>query len=149
MLYFIRYSQRNAVKIGYSASPAERLRGLQTSSPDKLTLLGICPGGREEESALHRRLGHLRLRGEWFLDTPELQAVAKEMCAGHSQYGRCPRCGAVWKDLHDYPSGHGLACDDCDPPGPPRTLRRVRNGISGKASKYPAGGGYRILRKNV
>lgn len=146
LLYFIRHGRRDVVKIGYSADPIRRLAGLQTSSPDRLSLLGVCPGDREDEAALHQQLAHLHKRGEWFRDTAELRAAVKELCTGHRLYGRCPRCGVSSKPLHDPGNGPGLVCSDCDPPGLPQTLRRSRE-TADRSPRCPAGGGYRILRK--
>lgn len=147
MLYFILHTRRNAVKIGYSADPAARLGGLQTSSPDRLRLLGVCPGDRNDEAALHERFAHLHLRGEWFRDGPELREALKDICAGHKLFGRCPRCGVAAQALHDAGNGPGLACEKCDPLGLPATLRRSH--AQKDSQRLPAGGGYRVLRKRI
>lgn len=62
--YFIRAGDNGPVKIGISADPEKRLRGLQTAQPDKLKLLGVLSG--DHESKLHRQFNDLRLHGEWF-----------------------------------------------------------------------------------
>lgn len=39
---------------------------LQVGCPLELRLVGILPGGRSEEKALHRKLLAYRVRGEWY-----------------------------------------------------------------------------------
>jgi hypothetical protein len=69
-VYFVQSG--NAVKIGMSGDISKRLRVLRTMSPLPLELLGVIPGGRNEEAALHREWAAQRLHGEWFQATPEL-----------------------------------------------------------------------------
>lgn len=82
-IYLIGPASRRPVKIGYSADPATRLRGIQTMSPTPLDVLWSHPGSRAVESALHRKFNALRLHGEWF-DFGELDPVA-EVCAEMSR----------------------------------------------------------------
>lgn len=72
MIYFIYCAAQRAIKIGVADDPAARLQSLQTGCPDRLTLLVVIPGGRPEEAALHGRFKDIRLRGEWFRESPEL-----------------------------------------------------------------------------
>lgn len=143
-MYFVLHTPKKSVKIGYSAEPVKRIGSLQTASPVRLRLLGVCPGGMQDEAELHTRFAHLHLRGEWFRYTPELEEALKELCAGHRLFGRCPRCGAPSKHLHEIVDCNLMGCDDCDPAGMPRTLRQGREH---HAERFPAGGGYRLLRK--
>jgi hypothetical protein len=67
MIYFIHDPISRRVKIGVAGDPYGRLRALQTGNPNRLTMLGIIPGGLSEESALHRRFADYRGSiGEWF-----------------------------------------------------------------------------------
>jgi hypothetical protein len=64
------------IKIGISQDPEQRLRDLQTSSPDKLGLFGFSQVGsyamaRTLEFAVHTALAPFRLVGEWFSVSPE------------------------------------------------------------------------------
>jgi Meiotically Up-regulated Gene 113 (MUG113) protein len=77
-VYFIQSG--NAVKIGTSKTIAARLRALRTMSPLPIELLGVIPGGREEEAQLHREWSSQRLHGEWFTATPELLGRIAGMC---------------------------------------------------------------------
>ena len=66
LIYFIKNTVFQAIKIGYSAKPAKRLAGLQTASPHRLILLGTIPGSEADEQALHAQFAMHRLEGEWF-----------------------------------------------------------------------------------
>jgi len=63
-VYAVR--QGNYIKIGLSRNVANRLRELQTSSPEPLHLVGTFAGGRRLERLLHQRFADHRVRGEWF-----------------------------------------------------------------------------------
>lgn len=77
-VYFVR--SKDAVKIGYSRDWRKRLKGLQTSSPDHLTVLAVYFGTRDLERELHQKFSHLRLRanGEWFSHNEEIAAFIEE-----------------------------------------------------------------------
>lgn len=63
-VYFIQ--DDDLIKIGYSASPNQRLRTLQASHSQTLSLVAFFPALPEQESELHRRFQALRVAGEWF-----------------------------------------------------------------------------------
>ncbi len=65
-VYFIQPGKRQLVKIGVAHRPKDRLKELQTGSPDAIRVIGELPGGMPVERALHRCLGWYRERGEWF-----------------------------------------------------------------------------------
>lgn len=71
-VYFIFSKKQNAIKIGYTIDPDQRLATIQGSNPDSLDLLRVIPGGLELEQKLHRRFKHLKRGGEWFDAAPEL-----------------------------------------------------------------------------
>ena len=66
LVYFIATPGGKAVKIGVAVSPLKRLGDLQTGSPERLTLLGVLPGGVRLEKELHVRFAQHRLLGEWY-----------------------------------------------------------------------------------
>lgn len=68
---------RNAHKIGISSNPKERLSGLQTASPTKLSLVYTIEVERPEniEARAHRILKPWRLEGEWF-SIPAIGAIS-------------------------------------------------------------------------
>jgi hypothetical protein len=65
-VYFIQRGEDGPVKIGFSKNPRGRLSSLQCGIPERLTLLGVIPGGKEREQELHREFGKARINGEWF-----------------------------------------------------------------------------------
>jgi hypothetical protein len=73
MIYFIQPADGGPVKIGYSDDVEARRRQLVTYYNCPLVLLGVMPGSREEEQAIHARFAHLRLgRTEQFRPAPDL-----------------------------------------------------------------------------
>jgi hypothetical protein len=66
MIYFVKDTGSESIKIGYSKKPAKRLAGLQTANPHKLILLGTIKGTPEDETTIHARFVEYRLAGEWF-----------------------------------------------------------------------------------
>jgi len=74
-IYFLTCigSEHYPIKIGWSNTPIEaRVAQLQGGNPNLLTVLGLLTGSMEDEQNLHRRFGHLRIRGEWFVRNGEL-----------------------------------------------------------------------------
>lgn len=80
-IYFATDGQ--AIKIGYSGAPKERLRDLQTAHHQTLKLLGTVPATPDDELAVQKKFGHLHVRGEWFRSDPELLTYIEEV----SQFG--------------------------------------------------------------
>jgi hypothetical protein len=77
-VYFVGASGSPYVKIGFCKSGGikGRLATLQIGCPLELRLLGLVSGcGRDHEQTLHNRFAATRHRGEWFLLTPEIEAV--------------------------------------------------------------------------
>lgn len=72
-LYFIACG--DAVKIGMSSHPEDRLDRIAVGAPGKLRLLAKIPNMGHRESECHRRLKHLHTRGEWFRYTEEVDAL--------------------------------------------------------------------------
>ena len=64
------------LKIGWSAHhPAlSRLRDLQVASAHELDIVGAFIGTQGDERSIHQRFGPHRIRGEWFLDVPQIRA---------------------------------------------------------------------------
>lgn len=77
MIYFI--TDGEYVKIGFTDKDdvQQRLSTLQTGNARELTLLGTMQGGRESEMLLHQVFSSLRVRGEWFLLTPQIKTVSE------------------------------------------------------------------------
>lgn len=92
MIYFV--SNGRAIKIGYSKTVGSRFRSLQTSSSEELDFLGSAEGGKPEERFLHKRLGSHRLKGEWFVDCPEVREVMADVLAGKFAFQRPNNTGS-------------------------------------------------------
>jgi hypothetical protein len=81
VIYFIQSgSKRGAVKIGYVREEHDchrRMATLQIGNPEKLRLLALVPGTREQEAALHARLRghHIRRDSPWLDDLIEGRAT--------------------------------------------------------------------------
>lgn len=61
--YFVMADDKK-IKIGKSTDVEARIRSLQTSSPNKLRLVGMISG--DFETSFHKRFADIRTNGEWF-----------------------------------------------------------------------------------
>jgi hypothetical protein len=91
-VYFILNPATGALKVGWSESPEDRLRTLQTASPDRLTLLGSVEGDLADEATMHEALAEYRLEGEWFRATQDVLRRITDFLAG----GVLPTEPAEW-----------------------------------------------------
>ena len=81
-VYFLLDTVQKVVKIGVAANLEARFNNLQGGNVNPLRILVSVPGGRKLERQFHQRLTHLRLRGEWFKDCPELRKLIYEIKQG-------------------------------------------------------------------
>lgn len=88
MIYFIRSGEY--VKIGYSDNPLGRLRQVQTGNPIEAELLAVCPGGKDDEAAIHGAFQQHRVSGEWFRATPRLDALIEKVSHDHPEVQLAP-----------------------------------------------------------
>lgn len=68
-LYVIQQGESDLYKIGWTADAdiTRRMAGLQTASPEKLSIKGsFSASSRQTETTLHRMLAAHKQRGEWF-----------------------------------------------------------------------------------
>ncbi|MBE9047657.1 GIY-YIG nuclease family protein [Pleurocapsales cyanobacterium LEGE 10410] len=77
-IYFILNSDSNAVKIGRAKNVLKRKNTLQVANPVELVLLKTIEvnsgkEAKEKEESLHGKFAHLRILGEWFQYSTELQ----------------------------------------------------------------------------
>jgi len=77
-VYFIRSNL--GIKIGYATNLYDRMSSIQSANPGKIELLGIIPGGAQTEQEIHDLFYKFRLRGEWFLECPELYKFINTVC---------------------------------------------------------------------
>ena len=80
-VYFIRSGTGGPIKIGFSTYTPTRLRNLQMTSGQDLTLLATIPGDLHREHELHRRFRHLRIHGEWFRPESDLLGFIAEIAS--------------------------------------------------------------------
>lgn len=80
-VYFITAEKENfPIKIGISESHKLRFGAMQVSLPYLIKVLAILPTKDPMfERRLHQRFQHLRLRGEWFEQTPEINSYIAEL----------------------------------------------------------------------
>ena len=96
-------SEDGPQKIGRSANPTARLRGLQTSSPHRLKLHATINIPATDAVAVERRahatLSLRRLSGEWFGVTPDQAVTAVKEAAVVVAHERAERATAAeWQD---------------------------------------------------
>lgn len=74
MIYFIQAETGGPIKIGFAFDPTAGVQQVQCGNPEVVRILKTIPGGRKMEKEIHRQLWASHKRGEWFHDTPEVQA---------------------------------------------------------------------------
>lgn len=65
-------SMRDPIKIGWARSVVNRYGKIQAGCPHGLYLIAGFEGSKWQESVLHTRFSHLRLRSEWFYAADDL-----------------------------------------------------------------------------
>lgn len=79
--YFVQGEITKRIKIGKTTTYAsERIRQLQSGSPDILIYLGSCFGCGRDEQALHEKFSEFRLHGEWFIPAEEIIEFIDSNC---------------------------------------------------------------------
>lgn len=71
-IYFIRMGEDGPIKIGRTRDVQERLAGLQTANPYKLSILATIVAPTILELQIHAYFNEYRLEGEWFEPQPEV-----------------------------------------------------------------------------
>ena len=77
-IYFIFGQKTYLVKIGVTFNIHQRLKALQTGSPDILELMGLIVAPKTFEAALHRILSPFLSHGEWFEHNVGLMQFIKD-----------------------------------------------------------------------
>jgi hypothetical protein len=107
VIYFAQSLDGGAVKIGFSDDVDARRQQLELHYGCPLALLATMEGGREQETAIHRRFRSLRFgRTEQFRPTSELMAfIGRPLLVGpnpdavEAMAGRAPNAKPVRLDL--------------------------------------------------
>lgn len=74
VVYFIK-NRYGEVKIGKATNVSKRLSQLKSGSPSDLYVFRTISGGIAEEKWLHKHFNHLRIRGEWFKFSEEMETI--------------------------------------------------------------------------
>jgi len=82
MVYLIRCENNNNYKIGVTSNIQQRIKSIQTSSPDKIELIETYHSNYafEIEKALHNYYAHRHIINEWFELFLEDELCFKEKC---------------------------------------------------------------------
>lgn len=97
-IYVIRAGDSGPVKIGVATDVKRRIAGFQTSHPERLHLLHMFDGGRDEERALHERFKVERIKGEWFNPIPEILRGDFGLTPMHPPQNKKRVYGGGWTD---------------------------------------------------
>jgi len=90
-VYFIRAKGGGGpVKIGYSYKPTARMAILAAWSPHPLEIVATIEGAVRIECRFHAMFAHLHSHHEWFLPSPELDAVIASINAGSFDLSSLP-----------------------------------------------------------
>lgn len=77
-IYFIQDSLSKKIKIGYSANFKRRFLDLSNANANRLYILCVLPGNKEDEVKYHARFAQYRTHGEWFSPSREIVEFIKE-----------------------------------------------------------------------
>lgn len=93
VVYFLR--QRGSlgpVKIGFTASPARRLKAIEAWSPIPLEIIAELPGGYALEHRLQNYFASDHSHSEWFRWSPRMAALLETIGAGTFDPVILPNC---------------------------------------------------------
>lgn len=76
LIYFVGFG--DSVKIGFTTNFPKRLKALQTTLPERLTVYVTMLGTTDAERSLHNQFAPDRLTGEWFRLSDAVLAFIKE-----------------------------------------------------------------------
>lgn len=85
-VYFIQTDPPDGpVKIGHTRRRIQaRVSEGQTFNANRILVLAETYGTRDDETLLHDRFQHLRINGEWFQYSPEVQDLVMHLIQGYS-----------------------------------------------------------------
>jgi hypothetical protein len=73
-VYFFVDETSLKVKIGFSKSPSQRLKAIQTSYPGTLVIKKTIRGSQYDERQYHRIFVHSKIKREWFHLSEEIKS---------------------------------------------------------------------------
>lgn len=73
MIYMFMAGDRQAIKIGFADDVSRRRAEVQVGNHLEISLFRQFEGSAAEEAILHTKFSHLRLRGEWFSYSREME----------------------------------------------------------------------------
>lgn len=76
-VYFVQDCSSKYIKIGYSQSVENRIKGMETDNPHNLELLAVIPGTRKTEKVIHEMLREHNHRSEWFYPEEPVMKLIK------------------------------------------------------------------------
>lgn len=82
-VYFLRCGA--LIKIGFSITMKKRISNLRQAAAQGIDVMGSMPGTADDERMIHHRFQHLREKGEWFREAPELLSFIEQ--GRRSQFG--------------------------------------------------------------
>jgi len=85
-IYFIEAIDQDLIKIGQSTNIEERLSSLAIGPWELDLLLAVRETDALTESVIHNRFQSIRVKGEWFKDTPDLRRYIAELRETHELY---------------------------------------------------------------
>lgn len=111
-LYLVAYEKSGPIKIGYSSHPEERIKQLQTGSPQRLALLGVRDFENERFARFAEEMIHLTLDpwsasggNEWFgIGVSTGESILKEF-----PFYDCLDGFAKFKRPHEYGEANHIA----------------------------------------
>lgn len=74
-VYFVESLPSRAIKIGWATDVLKRMETAQVFSVERLRLVGVLLGSRDDERRIHERFAAQRIRGEWFRRSYDLSAL--------------------------------------------------------------------------
>ncbi len=80
-VYFLRTACRTFLKVGVTTDVNRRAQELRMGCPLRLVLMGHLGGGRRAEQRAHAALAAVRLHGEWFRSSSEVEALVEAWLA--------------------------------------------------------------------
>lgn len=101
-VYFVECAGR--IKVGYSEDFETRLRCLRATYIDSMAVIGVIPGTRVTEKALHELLAAHRLKREWFSDCPTVREQLARVAATNGAdlpKGETPRVSCAGDERSD------------------------------------------------